>query len=197
MWNQNGQPLLFLIGLKVLIIMTSLQNFVVSGAQGLLMLMGSNFLIKMTRPQNINVIYIPRKYSAACSYFIMHLQPKKFSSININRPWMPKITWSKLFQFHILFNNAFLVLGRSFIKPCKSNLHYKYILFRFGYIYKTTQHLLNHFRQETVDAFQWFFLPVFGPSFVRVIKKCNRRQMLYKQPTRQPIWLNALYHSNE
>ena len=32
--------------------MTSLQNIVISGAQGLLMLMGSKFLIKMTRQQN-------------------------------------------------------------------------------------------------------------------------------------------------
>ena len=39
----------FDIGLKILIIMTSLQNFVISGAQGLLMLMGSKFLIKMTQ----------------------------------------------------------------------------------------------------------------------------------------------------
>ena len=49
----GGQGLLLLIGLKLLIIMTSLQNIVFSGAQGFLMLMGSKFLIKMTRPQNI------------------------------------------------------------------------------------------------------------------------------------------------
>ena len=47
------QGLLVLIGLKVLVMMTSLQNVVISGAQGLLMLMGSKTLIKMTRPQNI------------------------------------------------------------------------------------------------------------------------------------------------
>ena len=41
-----------LIGLKVLVMMNSLQNIVILGAQGLLMLMGSKFLIKMTRPQN-------------------------------------------------------------------------------------------------------------------------------------------------
>ena len=35
----------------------SLQNIVISGAQGLLMLMGSKFLIKMTRPQN-TVFYL-------------------------------------------------------------------------------------------------------------------------------------------
>ena len=44
-----------LIGLKVLVMMNSLQNIVISGAQGLLMLMGSKILIKMTRPQNIKI----------------------------------------------------------------------------------------------------------------------------------------------
>ena len=42
----GGQGLLLLIGLKILIIMTSLQNIVILGAQGLLMLMESKFLIK-------------------------------------------------------------------------------------------------------------------------------------------------------
>ena len=52
MWNQmGGQCLLVLIGLKVLVMMNSLQNIVISDAQGLLMLMGSNFLIKVTRLQ--------------------------------------------------------------------------------------------------------------------------------------------------
>ena len=49
----GGQGILLLIGLKLLIIMTSLQNIIILGAQGLLMLMGSKFLIKMTSPQNI------------------------------------------------------------------------------------------------------------------------------------------------
>ena len=52
----GGQCLLVLISLKVLVMMNSLQNIVISGAQGLLMLMGSKFLIKITRPQN-NVFY--------------------------------------------------------------------------------------------------------------------------------------------
>ena len=39
------------------VMMNSLQNIVISGAQGLLMLMGSKFLIKMTRPQNIKIKY--------------------------------------------------------------------------------------------------------------------------------------------
>ena len=38
--------------LESLVMMNSLQNIVISGAQGLLMLMGSKFLIKMTRLQN-------------------------------------------------------------------------------------------------------------------------------------------------
>ena len=55
MWNQmGGQCLLVLIGLKVLVMINSLQNIVISGTQGLLMLMGSK-LIKMTRPQNIKI----------------------------------------------------------------------------------------------------------------------------------------------
>ena len=53
----GGQCLLVLIGLKVLIMMNSLQNIAISGAQGLLMLMGLKFLIKMTRPQN-TVFYL-------------------------------------------------------------------------------------------------------------------------------------------
>ena len=51
--KSDGQPiarLSGLTGLKVLAMMTSLQNIVISGAQGLLMLMGSKFLIKKTRP---------------------------------------------------------------------------------------------------------------------------------------------------
>ena len=39
----GGQGLLLLIALKILIIMTSLQNIAISGALGLLMLMGSKF----------------------------------------------------------------------------------------------------------------------------------------------------------
>ena len=56
MWNQMGsQGPLLLIGIEVLVMMNSLQNIVISYAQGL-MLMGSKFLIKMTRPQNIVLI---------------------------------------------------------------------------------------------------------------------------------------------
>ena len=52
--KSNGLPgLLLFIGLKVLVMMTSLQNIVILGTQGLLMLMGSKCLIKMTRLQNI------------------------------------------------------------------------------------------------------------------------------------------------
>ena len=52
----GSQCLQVLIGLKVLVMMNSLQNIVISGTKGLLMLMVSKFLIKMTRPQNINII---------------------------------------------------------------------------------------------------------------------------------------------
>ena len=51
----GGQGLLILIGLKILIMMISLQNIVISDVQGLLMLMRSNSLIKMTRPQIIKI----------------------------------------------------------------------------------------------------------------------------------------------
>ena len=80
----GGQGLLLLIGLKLLIIMTSLQNIVILCAQGLLMLMGSKFLIKMTRPQNI-VLY--RIMFCGLVIFI-----KNFDPINIRRPCAHKIT---------------------------------------------------------------------------------------------------------
>ena len=41
--DMKCQCLLILIGLKVLVMMNSLQNIIISGAQGLLMVMGSNF----------------------------------------------------------------------------------------------------------------------------------------------------------
>ena len=72
------QGLLVLIGLKVLVMMTLLQNIVISGAQGLLMLMGSKFLIKMTRPQNIK-----SKRTMFCGLVIFI---KNFDPINIRRP---------------------------------------------------------------------------------------------------------------
>ena len=53
MWNQMGsQCLLALIGSKVLVMMNSLQNIAILGAQGLIMLMRSKYLTKMARPQN-------------------------------------------------------------------------------------------------------------------------------------------------
>ena len=105
----GGQGLLLLI---VLIIMTSLQNIVISGAQGLLMSMGSKFLIKMTRLQNIMM-------KEHC--FVAWSSLSKFWSINIRRPWAPKITclqWGhddlskagglgRPFWFHICFNKVF------------------------------------------------------------------------------------------
>ena len=52
----GGQCLLGFIGLEVLVMMNSMQNIVISGAQGLLMLMGSKFLIKMIWPQNTVIL---------------------------------------------------------------------------------------------------------------------------------------------
>ena len=72
------QGLLILIGLKVLVMMTSLQNIVISGAQGLLMLTGLLFLKKMTRPQNIK-----SKRTMFCGLVIFI---KNFDPINIRRP---------------------------------------------------------------------------------------------------------------
>ena len=59
----DGQGLLLLIGIKVLIMVTSLQNIVISGAQGLLMLMGSKFLIENYQAEN------------NCSFYLNVLQP--------------------------------------------------------------------------------------------------------------------------
>ena len=72
------QGLLLFDRVKVLIMMTSLQNIVISGAQGLLMLMESKFLIKMTRPQNIKI-----KRTLLCDLVIFI---KNFDPINIRRP---------------------------------------------------------------------------------------------------------------
>ena len=122
----SSQCLLVLIGLKVLVMMNSLQ-IVISGAQGLLMLMGSKFLIKMTRPQNTVFILM------FCGLVIFI---KNFDPINIRRPWAPEITMfysqfimTKTFKpiktrrhwppiwFHIFFSKACLVLGRPFFIP--------------------------------------------------------------------------------
>ena len=52
-----GLGFLLLMGLKVLVMMTSLQNIAILGAENLLMMMGSKVLIKMTRKQHI-VLFI-------------------------------------------------------------------------------------------------------------------------------------------
>ena len=122
----GGQGLLLFIGLKFLIIMTSLQNIVISVAQGLLMLMGSKFLIKMTRLQNIvlysqcfaawsslSKILIPLtsgdlehpKYVTMFCREVMMI--KIFSPIKSKRPW-PPISISHLFQQG--FFNSWLLL---------------------------------------------------------------------------------------
>ena len=87
--KSNGQPRP--LGLKVLIMITSLQNFVISGPQGLLMLMGSKVLIKMTRPQNI-VLFIlmfcgPQNIVLFILMFCgLVIFIKIFDPINIRRP---------------------------------------------------------------------------------------------------------------
>ena len=80
----GSQGLLVLIGLKILVMMTSRQIIVISGAQGLLMLMESKFVIKMTRLQNIKI-----KRTIFCDLVIFL---KKFDPINIRRLWAPEIT---------------------------------------------------------------------------------------------------------
>ena len=73
----GSQSLLVLIGLKILVMMTSQQTIVISGAQGLLILMESKFLIKMTR------LLIKIKRTMFCGLVIFL---KKFDPINIRRP---------------------------------------------------------------------------------------------------------------
>ena len=52
--KSNGQPMPpDFDSFEILVMMNSLQNIVISAAQGLLMLMGSKFLIKMTKPQTL------------------------------------------------------------------------------------------------------------------------------------------------
>ena len=109
--------------IKILIIMTSLQNIIILGAQGFLMLMGSKCLIKMTRLQNIktkehcfatwsslsNILILSTsgdlehlKYiTMFCSEVMM---VKIFNPIKSRRPWPP------ISILH-LFSKAFLVLG--------------------------------------------------------------------------------------
>ena len=62
--KMGGQGLLLLIHLKILVMMTSLQNTVIVGAQGLLMSMGSKVLIKMT---NLHAVH--------CSFYLNVLRP--------------------------------------------------------------------------------------------------------------------------
>ena len=81
--------------------MTSLQNIVISGAQGLLMLMGSKFLMKITSLQNIEMkeqcfvawstlskILIPSTSGASkiTMFSSEVMMIKIFSSINSRRP---------------------------------------------------------------------------------------------------------------
>ena len=118
MWNQMGSRcLLVLIGSKVLVMMNSLQNIVISGVQGLLWLMGSKLLIKMTRSQN-TVIYLSVLRPG-------HLY-QKFWSHCIRKSWAPETTMTKTFKpiktrsigcsfdFTYFLARPVLVLGHSF-----------------------------------------------------------------------------------
>ena len=106
----GNKGLLLLIGFKILIIMTSLQNIAYLDAQGLLMSMGSKFLIKITRPQNIEmecfVAWSTLLKSGICSD-VMMIKILIFNPIKSRSP----------FWFYIFFNKAFLVLGCFFLHP--------------------------------------------------------------------------------
>ena len=79
--KMSSQGVLLLIGLKILIIMTSLQNIVISGAQGLLMLMGSQFLTKMkTLLFHFNVLWPGH----LCQKFWSHQHQETLSTWNNN-----------------------------------------------------------------------------------------------------------------
>ena len=80
-WNQmDGQGLLVLIGLKVLVMLTSLQNIVISVLKGLLML---KIFDKDNQAANIKI-----KRTMFCGLVIFI---KKFEPINIRRPWASEI----------------------------------------------------------------------------------------------------------
>ena len=122
----GAQCLLILIGLKVLVMMTSLQNIVISGAQGLLMLMGLKFLIKMIRPQNIKIKNSVLQPGHPYQKLWSHQHQEALSTWNNN-----VLQWShhdqKTFKpiktrrhrppiwFHIFLSKACLVLGRPFL----------------------------------------------------------------------------------
>ena len=73
-----GTNAFWLIGLKVLVMINSLQNIVISGAQGFPDVYGINFLIEMTRLQSIVLFVL-----MLCGLVIFI---KKFDPINIIRP---------------------------------------------------------------------------------------------------------------
>ena len=84
-WNQLGsQGHLLLIGIIVLVIITSVENIIISGAQGLIMLMRSKPFIRITRLQNI-VLFI--LMLCGLVIFIKNSDP-----INTRNPWAPEIT---------------------------------------------------------------------------------------------------------
>ena len=87
-----------------LVMMNSLQNIVISGAQGLLLLMVSKFLIKMTRPQNTVFILM---FCGLVNFI------ENFDPINIRRSGAPEIT---------MFCSEF-IMTKTF-KPIKTRRHW-------------------------------------------------------------------------
>ena len=123
----GSQSLLFLIGIKVLVMMTLLQNILISGALDLLMLIRSKFLIKMTRPQNFVHFYLNVLAWSSLSKILI---PSTSGGL---RPWNKNaLQWGYHNQnfytyqkqkallpiwFHIFYNKALLVLSCSIYTP--------------------------------------------------------------------------------
>ena len=106
----SGRCLLVLIGLKLLVMMNSLQNIVISGAQSLLMLMESKFFDKddqATKHYDIRTMF--------CGLVIYF---KSFDPINIRRLWAPEVT---------MFFSVF-IMTKTF-KPIRTRRHWLPIWF--------------------------------------------------------------------
>ena len=88
------RDLLLLVGLKALILMISLQNMVILGAQGLLMLMASKVFAKDDQVAKLSLMF-----------YSLVIFVKTFVSINIRKPWEPKIT---LFYSDVIMVKAYL-----------------------------------------------------------------------------------------
>ena len=122
MWNWNGWPRIpDFDRLKVLVMMISLQNIVILGAQSLLMLMGSKFLMIMTRLLNIkiknDVLWPGHLYQKLWP----HQHQEALSTQNTNVFSKVIVTTFNLSETgglgcpFFFFNKAFLVLGHSLL----------------------------------------------------------------------------------